>query len=186
MKWINLIITTVGIGLLLNSCNDKKSDDFFAGKTSNIFYLDIEPDIILPIGENKDSIDINQDSNYDLFFETKAIPGRHGFFSFPAVKATQDLNILIAGENNMPQALSNGDLIRQSDKWFANDSLLLLYDCEYYGSNEYCTIIGFWADQEDKYLGFRYKNKLGWIKMTTTINAELNQCLVLKELGIDK
>jgi hypothetical protein len=186
MKRFNLIFPILGLILLFPTCKDKTSDDFFAGKTSDIIYLDIEPDIVFPIGESKDSIDINQDSNYDLVFETKAIAGRHGFFSFPAVKATQDLNILISNENNMPKALSKGEIISNSDKWCINDSLLLLYYCEYYGSNENCTTIGFWADQQDKYLGFKYKNKLGWIKITTSINTELNQCLVLKELGIEK
>ena len=178
MRWINSIIPILAISILLNSCKDNTSAAFYAGKTDDVLFIDFEPDIAFPPGNNIDSIDINQDSKYELFFETKDVPGATGFVTVPAVRATQDLNILIGGDHNMPKALSNGEIISSSDKWCTNDTLLLLSYCE--GSYGHCTIIGYWANQQNKYLGFKYKNKLGWIKMST------NQILILKEFGIEK
>lgn len=179
MKWISLIIPTLGISLLLNSCKDKTSDDFFAGKTDDVFLINFEPDISFPSPNNEDSIDINQDSKYEFFFETLAIAGQTGFITLPAIKATQDLNILITGENDMPAALSSGDIISNSGKWCTTDTLIAMYYYKYI-SQYYSELIGFWNNKTDKYLGIRYKNKLGWIKISTS------QGYLIKEIGLEK
>ena len=156
-----------GVILFLNSCKVNTPDDFFAGKTEDAFFVEFEPDISFPVPNNEDSIDINQDSEYEFFFETVAVPGRTGFYTLPAVKATQDLHILISGLDNMPAALSYGDIINNSGKWVTVDTLMALYYYKYI-TPDYSQLIGFWNNQQDKYLGIRYKNKLGWIRMSTT------------------
>jgi len=178
-------ITALGLYLIIHSCKDNSSDEFFAGKTENVYYSKFNPELTFPIGVYKDSIDLYSDSKYELIFETIADAGETGFYILPAVRGTKDLNILLEGEKNMPKALSKGDIICTCDKWSLTDSLLALYYYEYSAPHTYVTI-GYWKDQKDKYLGFKYKNKLGWIMITTTVNAQLNQSLILKEFGIEK
>jgi hypothetical protein len=168
--------------MIVNACNKNSSDDFFAGKTEDIYYLSFNPELSLPQGNNKDSIDLNGDSVYELMFETLGIAGETGFFTLPAVRATKDLNILLGGEKHMPKALDKGATFNRSENWSKTDTLLALY----YYPGLHSEPIGYWKDQQDKYLGFKYKNKLGWVKITTKVNSQLNQCLIIKELGVEK
>lgn len=167
MKWINLFTIMLGISLFLSSCKDKTSDNFFAGKIDDVFFVDFEPDKSFPPPNNKDSIDINQDPKYEFFFETVVVAGQTGFFTLPVMRATQDLNILISGKDNMPSALPLGEIINNSGTWVKTDTLMALYYYKYI-TPEYDQLIGFWENQKDKYLGIKYKNKLGWIKISTT------------------
>jgi hypothetical protein len=92
---------------------------------------------------------------------------------------TSDLNILIAGNDNMPAALSSGETLSNSGKWNTTETVMRLYYFEYVSPNYYKTI-GYWKDQQDKYLGIKYKNKLGWIKISTTPG------FIIKEIGLEK
>jgi hypothetical protein len=173
------VIFTLGFSLIVSSCIEKNHDDFFAGKTDDVYFIDFEPDRSFPLPNTKDSIDINQDLKFEFFFETLAIAGRTGFFTIPAVKATQDFNIITSGAYNMPSVLNSGDIINNSRNWYSTDSLKALY---YYKSitPEHSELIGYWKDQQDKYLGFRYQGKFGWIKISTS------QGYIIKELAIEK
>jgi hypothetical protein len=182
MKYnLSVLLIALSICTMMHSCKIKSSDVFFAGKTENVYYLKFNPELSLPQGNNKDSIDLYGDLKYELMFETFGVAGETGFFTLPAVRGTKDLNILLDCEKNMPKALSKGQIISIYDNWSSTDSLLALY---YYPSL-HSDPIGYWKDQTNKYLGFKYKNKLGWIMITTTVNAQLNQCLIIKELGIE-
>ena len=95
------------IGLLLTSC-EKKSDkqplsEISAGQTQGLYFNDFNPDIILSYPNTRDSIDINQDSKYELSLEILSVASPTGFDAIPAVKLPQYLCILIEGENNMPK-----------------------------------------------------------------------------------
>jgi hypothetical protein len=178
MRTIKLIILLFGISLLFNSCK-KKSDAFFAGKTDGVIYTDLEPGISFPSSNHKDSLDINQDSQYEFYFETKAVPSLSGYITLPAVKTTKDLSFLVTGEDSMPAALSSGEIISLPDKWCKTDTTMLLYYYRYI-THDYSDTIGYWNKQKDKYLGFKYKNKLGWIKMSTTPG------FIIQEIGLEQ
>jgi hypothetical protein len=178
MRWINLLITTLGISLLLNSCNDKASDDIFAGKTDHAFFIDLNPDIDLTYPKMKDSIDIDQDSLYEIFLELLPFPLSTGYTTLPAIRSTSNLNILLA-DDNMPDALSLGDFIDNSAKWSKSDTLIRLVNIERISQNDYRTY-GHWIHQQDKYLGIKYKNRLGWIKISTSPSY------IIKEIAIEE
>jgi hypothetical protein len=161
------------------SCKDKTSDNFFAGKTDDVIFIDFDPDIDFTWPKMKDSIDLDQDSKHDLFFEVLpfAIQGV-GFITSSAIRSTSNLNILLDKNDNMPVALSYGDFFNNSEKWSMADTLIKLYYFENVSSG-YRTI-GHWKDQQDKYLGIKYKNKLGWIKISTAPG------FLIKEIGLEK
>jgi hypothetical protein len=161
------------------SCKDKTLDDFFAGKTDGVIFIDFDPDINFTWPKMKDSIDIDQDSKYEIFFEVIpfAIQGV-GFIFSPAIRSTSNLNIILDNYDNMPVVLSSGDFINNSEKWSTADTLIRLYYFENLSSG-YRTI-GHWKDHQDKYLGIKYKNKLGWIKISTAPE------FLIKEIGLEK
>lgn len=178
MRWINLLISTLGISLLVNSCNDKVSNDFFAGKTDHVFFIDINPDIDFTYPKMKDSIDIDQDSQYEIFFELFPFALSTGYTTLPAIRSTSNLNILFA-DDNMPDALSFGDFIDNSANWSKADTLIRLINIERVSQNNHRTI-GHWINQQDKYLGIKYKKRLGWIKISTSHG------FIIKEIALEE
>lgn len=163
--------------LLCYSCEDK-FHNFFAGKTDDVIFTDLDPNINFPYPKMRDSIDIDNDSKYDIYFELVPFATQTGFIVLPAVRSTSNLNILLDSEDNMPVALSSGEIIDNSKKWSTPDTLLRLYYFKQQSQDYYITI-GHWKDQQDKYLGIKYKNKLGWLKISTTPGYQI------KEMGLE-
>jgi hypothetical protein len=166
MKGTLLII----ILFLIVSCEPNK-DEIGAGIIDkNVVYNGLSPAMQIT-NPGKDSIDFNNDSQYDIVFYKSAVPLLTGFGII--TEFLKKVNLQIAIDNNgYPACLDYKDVINHSTKWSeSNQALLVLqsYKCNSYD----CPSIGNFTNVTDKYLAFKMGDYLGWIQLDNSAGGEL-------------
>jgi hypothetical protein len=160
-----------------------------SASSSKVTITDIDPDTLLYLYNQTESfsIDINNDHLNDFklstttgyacaggsFFVTRQIESlsADAYLLVDSIYTISDYdssNILTQTTVNeiFPKVLSLNDVINIKDKW-RSGILKIAYS---YGSNTICGnghrgSQGYWIGLDNKYIGVRYKNLLGWIKI---------------------
>jgi hypothetical protein len=136
---------------------------------SKMIIKDIDPDTIITSWEIKSnySIDINYDYTDDINVSVlnQYMFGGMSLWNSELKIETLNSETFVMVDSIYPQVLSFGDTISIQENW-RNGSLLLLHSSE--GccpptGNSYHE--GYWKEKNENYIGIRYQDRLGWIKI---------------------
>ena len=132
--------------LTIGSCEKEKAIEVFAGRTENMRYHNFEPDInISPRLNPKDSVDLNNDGNYDLGFVYKAVPMPTGFASVLVVQPKNNVQIIISEVDQLPDTLNFGDPIAGKNNWSKIDTDVVFVSSKKLAENIFVPV-GSWMD----------------------------------------
>jgi hypothetical protein len=138
---------------------------------SSLSETDVVPDTTIKAGWNENiyyPIDLDNDQNADINLRSYTVYHMGGMvLADGGVKAsTLNSETFIASDSIYAFAFSEGDTLKVSDSWHSGEFTL-----EYYGNSSFPPgpyyNRGFWVDGENKYLGIRKNDFLGWIKLDT-------------------
>ncbi len=157
----------------LFACNPDKNNEVIIGNyTDNLHVVKIVPNIVIPISINeKDSLDLNADNSYDVFFMKSQTPLMTGYTSATFLGITNGTQIALSGINNYPDSLNVGTLIDDNLMWTTSSSNNLVLASYAQRSTSYP--IGNYHFAINKYLGFKIGNRYGWIKLDNDIGGNL-------------
>ena len=136
---------------------------------SKMIIKDINPDTVITSWEviSNYTIDINYDNLGDINLSVLNQYMFGGMSLWNSELRIESLNseTFVMADSIYPQVLSYGDTISKIENW-ENGSLLLLH------SSEGCcppTGVsyheGYWKEKSENYIGIRYQERLGWIKI---------------------
>jgi hypothetical protein len=136
---------------------------------SKIIIKDINPDNVISSWGVKSnySIDINNDNLDDINLSVinQYMFGGMSLWNSELRIETLNSEIFVMVDSFYPQVLSLGDTMTMQENW-GNGNLLLLH------SSEGCcppTGVkyheGYWKEKSENYIGIRYQQRLGWIKI---------------------
>lgn len=138
---------------------------------SSISETDIIPDTTIIAGWNENKyypIDLDNDQNADINLRSYTVYHMGGMvLADGGVKAsTLNSETFIASDSVYAFAFSKDDTLKISDTWRSGE-----YTLEFYGNSNFPPgpyyNHGFWVEGENKYLGIRKNDHLGWIKLDT-------------------
>ena len=165
-------VYSLSILLLIASCEPDK-DGICAGLINNdVTYNEITPTMQI-INPGQDSIDVDNDSNYDFVFIKTPKALLSGFGIITEMLKKSNIQIFMDTFNKYPACLNYNDAINTSSNWSVNTQkkyVLQSYQC---GSND-CYLIGNFITITNKYLAFRIGNKFGWILLDNKVPGELS------------
>lgn len=151
------IILIVGV-----SCESNKNVGINVGIiNSNIIYKELIPPMQI-FNPGKDSLDLNNDSKYDLIFIKSPKPLLTGFGIQTEMIKNTDTQIIISELNDYPDSLNYNDLINDTRNWSGNEEIryvLQSYSC----NSNTCPSIGNFINVNNKYVGFKIGKSFGWI-----------------------
>jgi hypothetical protein len=165
---------------LILACNPEENDLVIIGKyTDNLHVVKIEPNIVIPCSpDGSDSIDLNADNNYDIKFIKARVPLWTGYAYATSLGFTNGVQIALSVINNYPDSLNVGMQINNDLFWTQSSSDTLVLAS--YAKSSHSNPIGNYRYVTDKYLGFKFDNRFGWIKLDNAIDGDL----VVKEFAI--
>jgi hypothetical protein len=160
-----------------------------SASSSKIAITDVNPDTVLYLYNQTESfsIDVNNDDVYDFKLSTTSgYPCAGGMYYLTRQIESLSSEAYILADSVYfnsdydsshvlskttisdlyPKVLSLNDGITIKDKW-RKGIMKIVYS---YGSNGFCGnghigTSGYWIGLDNKYIGIRYKNLLGWIKI---------------------
>jgi hypothetical protein len=138
---------------------------------SSISETDVVPDTTIKAGWNENiyyPIDLDNDGNADINLRSYTVYHMGGMvLADGGVKAsTLNSETFIASDSIYAFAFSEGDTLRISDTWRSGEFTLEFYGNSNFPPGPYYNR-GFWVEGENKYLGIRKNDHLGWIKLDT-------------------
>jgi hypothetical protein len=162
------------------ACNPEENDLVIIGKyTDNLHVVKIEPNIVIPLSsDGKDSLDLNADNDYDIFFIKSLTPLMTSFAYATYLGITNGVQIALSEINNYPDSLNVGTQINDSLIWTQSSSDTLVLAS--YAKRSHSNPIGNYRYVTDKFMGFKFGNRFGWIKLDNAIDGDL----VVKEFAI--
>jgi hypothetical protein len=176
------------IFIFLVSCKHESDNMVIIGDNSSNYTI-IKPDPALLISiSNQDSLDLNSDGIFEIKFKMSPIPTSTGFGSKTEIFVTNNLQILLSSMNELPDTLSIKSLLKNDSNWSDPSSnlsttvsstfLLQSYACYTY---LHCLGSGNFRDVSGKYIGYKMKEKFGWILVNSS-NSEfkIKEFVVLK------
>jgi hypothetical protein len=136
---------------------------------SNIIVKDVNPDTVITSWEIKSNflIDINDDNLDDINLSVinQYVFGGMSLSNSELRIETLNSEIFVLVDSIYPQVLSLGDTMNMQDNW-GNGNLLLLHSsqgcCPPTGVSYH---EGYWKEKSENYIGIRYQERLGWIKI---------------------
>ena len=169
MKYLIIsIILIVGV-----SCESNKSDGIEAGIiNSNIIYKELIPPMQIS-NPGKDSLDLNNDSKYDIIFIKSPIPLLTGFGIKAEMIKKTNTQVIISELNDYPDSLNYKDLINDSRNWSGNEEIRYILQSYTCNSNT-CPSIGNFTNVNNKYVGFKIGKSFGWIVLDNGEWIDLN------------
>jgi hypothetical protein len=166
----------------LFACNPDKNNEVIIGHyTDNLHVVKLVPNIVIPISSDaKDSLDLNADNNYDIFFIKSVTPMTTGYTYATFLGITNGTQIALSDINNYPDSLNTGVQINDNLIWTpaSSDELILASYAKRLTTNP----IGNYRNVINKYLGFKIDGRFGWIKLDNAIAGDL----VVKEFVISE
>jgi hypothetical protein len=157
---------------ILFSCEPNKSDEIIAGViNNNLNYIEISPPMLIS-NPGKDSIDLNDDSKFDIIFIKSPEPLLTGFAIKTEIIKKTNVQIILSNINGYPDTLNYKDLINESRNWSGTEEkkyVLQSFNCN---SNN-CPSIGNFINVTNKYIGFKIEKSFGWILLDNSIWSEL-------------
>lgn len=173
-----------------------------ADADAQVIYTDIEPDVILGVGNNY-SLDLNNDGNTDFRFKVATYgTGWYVAGIVPYPPYTDNLNafagytMTFGGDPSIygfPSMFNPGDVIDAALPWVAMNDLIWTSNGTpryfYAGmvSNFYGYIYGQWANATDKYLAIRFSpdgSQLHYAWIRCDVNADGSQ-LTIKDMAYE-
>jgi len=157
----------------LFACNPDNDKEVIIGNyTDNLHVVKFVPNILIPISSDaKDSLDLDADNNYDVFFMKSATPMMTGFTDATFLGITNGTQIALSGINNYPDSLNVGTQIDDNLMWTTSSSNNLVLASYAQRSTSYP--IGNYHYVINKYLGFKIGKRYGWIKLDNAIGGNL-------------
>jgi hypothetical protein len=166
----------------LLGCNPKENKSVVVGIYSdNLQVFKIEPNFVMPFTPfNYDSLDLNDDNEYDIFFNKSFSPLSSSVIPATYLDTSDGLQIVLSEINNYPDSLNVGVLLNDELKWTQSSSNSLVLAS--HANRSISEPIGNFLNVHDKYIGFKLDQKYGWIKLDNAIEGDL----VVKEVVISK
>jgi len=166
----------------LFACNPDQNNEVITGNyTDNLHVVKLVPNIVIPISSNaKDSLDLDDDNSYDVFFKKSYTPMMTGFIDATFLGITNGIQIALSDINNYPDSLNVGTTIDDNLTWTTTSSEDLVLASYAKRSTSYP--IGNYRYVIDKYLGFKVGKRYGWIKLDNAIGDNL----IIKEFVISE
>ena len=163
-------------------CNPDKDEFVIVGNYSdNLHVVKIEPNLVMPYTPyGYDSLDLNADNEYDIFFNKSFSPLSTGTVPATYLGIPDGLQIVLSEINNYPDSLNVGVVLNDDLKWTQSSSNSLVLAS--HANRSLANPIGNFQYVHDKYLGFKLGQKYGWIKLDNAIAGDL----VVKEIAISK
>jgi len=108
----------------LFACNQDKNNEVIIGNyTDNLHVVKLVPNIVIPISSNaKDSLDLDDDNSYDVFFKKSYTPMMTGFIDATFLAITNGIQIALSDINNYPDSLNVGTTIDDNLTWTTTSS----------------------------------------------------------------
>ncbi|MCS6917018.1 MAG: T9SS type A sorting domain-containing protein [Chitinophagales bacterium] len=174
----------------------------FLHADAQVVYKDIDPDVVLGVGQNY-ALDLNNDGNIDFKFKVASYgTGWYVAGLLPYPPYTDNLNafagytMTFGGDPSIypfPSMFNAGDVIDAARPWLAFEDMLWTYNGQpeyfYAGmvSNFYGYVYGQWANAVDKYLAIRFSPDgtnvhYAWIRCD--VNGDGTQ-LTIKDLAFE-
>jgi len=157
----------------LFACNPDKNNEVTIGTyTDNLHVVKLVPNIVIPTSSNaKDSLDLDADNRYDVFFKKSYTPLMTGFIDATFLGIANGTQIALSDINNYPDSLNVGTTIDDNLTWTTTPSENLVLASYAQRSTSYP--IGNYHYVIDKYLGFKIGKRYGWIKLDNAIGDNL-------------
>ena len=157
----------------LFACNPDKNNEAIIGTYSdNLHVVKLVPNIVIPTLSNaKDSLDLDADNRYDVFFKKSYTPLMTGFIDATFLGIANGTQIALSDINNYPDSLNVGTTIDDNLTWTTTPSENLVLASYAQRSTSYP--IGNYHYVIDKYLGFKIGKRYGWIKLDNAIGDNL-------------
>jgi hypothetical protein len=131
----------------------------------------------------KDSLDLDNDSKFDITFVKSIVPSITNFStSATTLIKKAGTQIIISKLNNYTDSLNYGDLIDDSKNWSDYEENEYILQSENCSNGDYCTPIGNFINVTNKYIGFKIGKSFGWIKIDNSIWNDL----IIKGFAISK
>jgi len=158
---------------LLSACNPDENTEVIIGNyTGNLHVVKFVPNIVIPVSSvTGDSLDLNADNIYDIFFIKSVTPLMTGFTYATFLGITNGIQIALSDINNYPDSLNVGTHINDNLAWTTSSSDNLVLASYAQRSTSYP--IGNYHYALDKYLGFKIGKRYGWIKLDNATGGNL-------------
>jgi hypothetical protein len=170
MKKLYFALIMIGIMISCEKNSTEPGNTLIVGiNDSNVVINEINPAILISSWQVKSnySIDINGDSIADIDFSVlnQYMFGGMSLSNSELRIETLNPETFIIVDSIYTQVLSLGDTISIEGIW-GNGNLLLLHSsegcCPPTGSSYH---EGYWKEKSEHYIGIRYLDRLGWIKI---------------------
>jgi len=168
---------------LLSACNPDENTEVIIGNyTGNLHVVKFVPNIVIPVSSvTGDSLDLNADKIYDIFFIKSVTPLMTGFTYATFLGITNGIQIALSDINNYPDSLNVGTHINDNLTWTTSSSDNLTWTTSSsdnlvlasYAQRSTSYPIGNYHYAIDKYLGFKIGKRYGWIKLDNAIGGNL-------------
>ncbi len=133
-----------------------------------VFIKDIIPDTVItaPWSQGRDyNLDVDNDNDINFRVFSDYIGGGMVLGSAGVNITTLNSELFVITDSTYPYVLSYGDTIKINDKWGKGNMILESYWQSYPpGSSGHS---GNWYGLNNKYMGVKFNNRLGWIKLDT-------------------
>jgi len=154
------------------SCEPNISDAINAGIINNkVTYKELSPPMQVS-NFGKDSLDLNNDSKFDIIFIKSPKALLTGFAIQTEIIKKANTQIIISKLNDYPDSLNYNDLINDSRKWSGFEEKIYFLQSFECNSNN-CPSIGNFVNVADKYIGFKIGELFGWIVLDNGIWTDL-------------
>lgn len=172
-KSVLLLIVLISLFFITNCKKEKVKTplptEIVAGTgNSNLTITDINPDTILNSFQEVETydIDVNNDNIKDF-----RLSGYNNYIQGGAVNSDAQMKIealsadsYVLADSIYPFALNSGESIDISGSWKQGSLTLLRRTCDCCPPTPF-VYEGAWKDKTGNYIGIRYQNRLGWIKV---------------------
>jgi len=153
----------------------------------DIAITDLNPDKVL-ISSNEQveyTVDLDNDQLPDLKFTCFSSYIGGGMYMGNTELGVETLTseTFVLTDSVSPNVFSSGDTIHLGDKWKAGSLRLLKWGRSYPPSPQGgdSSWSGNWYNQANRYIGIKFKDRLGWVKLSTSIYQ-----LAVQEYGLQK
>jgi hypothetical protein len=168
MKYLMLLIIIIACA----SCKPDRSDGINTGIINNLVtYKELSPPMLIS-NLGKDSLDLNNDSEFEIIFIKSPKALLTGFAIQTEIIKKANIQIIISKLNEYPDSLNYNDLINDSSNWSGleeNKYILQSFEC----NSNTCSSIGNFIDVTNKYIGFKIGESFGWIVLDNGIWSDL-------------
>lgn len=167
MNAFRVIVMLISLTIFFSCDSDEVQDDaqpLLIGVDNSLFEITTLDPVKLVTSPGIDSLDLNHDLQFDLFFLKYTVASETGFKSMTGLVKSAGVQVSLSKENDQPDTLAYGNLLSDQLNW--SDSQETGYSLENFdcvpGSN--CPT----DSNNPRYLAVKINDRFGWVKIQNT------------------